>query len=145
MSSNRRKYIAWTRAALLVLLGCVPATILFSVALPLTFSGVFGFLSGEGWLSLVMGIWGVAGVVGTLSLWAISLGFPTILRYVGLIIGIAANLLLPAMSPRSYASLWFSGDWIVVFAPSIVAVYLLVELIYSARKLGLKKSASTTT
>lgn len=145
MSSNRRKYIAWTRAGLLVLLGCVPATILCYYTLPLAISGLFGFVFGDGWLSLVMGVWGVAGVVGTLSLWAVSLGFPTPLRCAGLIIGIAANLMMPAIFPRSYASLWFSGDWIVLFAPSIVAVYLLAELIYSAYRLGEKKRASTTT
>ena len=129
---------------LLVLLGCIPATILCYFALPLAISGVFGFVSGHGWLSLAVGIWGAAGVLGTLSLWAISLGFPTPLRYVGLIVGIAANLPILAMFPRSYASLWFSGDWIVLFAPSIVAVYLLAELTYSAYRLGAKNTASTS-
>lgn len=144
MNTQGRKYIAWIRASLLILLGCIPATILCYFALPLAASGVFFFITGGGWLYLATGAWGLAGVVGTLSLWTISLGFPSPLRYLGLSVGIAANLLMAPAFARSYVSPWFSGDWLVFFSPSVVAIYLLAELIYSAYKLGAKNTGSTT-
>ena len=87
MENKRRKYKAWACITFLILFGCVPATLMAYFAVPLALSGVFGFIAGDGWLSLGAGAWGLMGVLGTFSLWTISLGFPSPILYIGLLIG----------------------------------------------------------
>ncbi len=144
MKPQRRNYKAWTRASFLILLGCIPATYLCFFALPLAISGIFGFIAGDGWLSLGMGIWGIAGVLGTLSLWTISLGFPSPIPYFGLIVGVVANVLIPVLLPFSDPSFLFSLDLLIMFGPTIVAIYLWIELVYTAFRLGAKDRAKVT-
>ena len=143
---RRRKYLAWVRNSLLILFGCIPATVLCYLAVPLAISGMIGPFAGDGWLSVGMSLWGIGGIVGTFSLWRICLGFPSPLSYFGLIIGICSNLPILALFPQSYTAILFSGDWVILFAPTLIAFYLLVELVYSAWRIGLqdKESVATT-
>ena len=135
MEFRRPKVRAWARAVLLILLGCIPATILSFFAVPLAFSGFSGFIGGDGWINLGFGIWGLAGALGTFALWTISLGFPSPIAYLGLIVGIVANASVAFVFPVAQSSLSDIPGLAILFAPTVVAICLIVELFHDASKL----------
>lgn len=131
------------RASLLILLGCIPATLLCYFAAPAAIYGLLGIVDGD-WVSLAIGLLGIIGLAGTFSLWAICLGFPTSFRYLALLVAIPANVVasLVLLSPSS--PLFFEGEWLVVLSPAITATYLLIELAFSAYRLGADERAKTS-
>jgi hypothetical protein len=54
---------------------------------------------------------------------------------------VVANALIPVLLPFSDRSFLFGLDLLIIFGPTIVAIYLLIELVYTAFRLGAKDRA----
>lgn len=124
---------------LLVLVGAVPATLMYYFAFLMAMNGFIWFVTQGGWENLLNGAWGLAGVLGTLALWRIALGYETLLAYSGLIVGVIAATAVPiTLESSRHLSLGelLLGSWMM---PVYCALYLIGELVIRSRRFSIRQ------
>ncbi len=117
---------------LTIVFGAVPATWLSLWAAAGVFWGVVFTIAGAH-IGLLAAVWGLAGLYGAASLWAIGLGFMNRTSIRGLVVGTAAivPLTLASLSGHSWPNDWLNSFYVASILPAIVAVAWLVD---AARK-----------
>ena len=79
-------------------------------------------------LGLLFVVWGAAGFVGTLTLWAVVFGRRAGAVRLGLLIGLIANLPVSVLAMSGFAGPREALFGTLIFSPALVAVYWLIEL-----------------
>lgn len=107
---------------LTVLLGAAPATFLSLTAALGVVLGLGGMVDGE-LGGLIFVVWGGSGIYGTLSLWAVGLGFVRPWVVVGVIFGTAALMPIAMMSLQGLgSSIFYHPETLATIGPIVVAI-----------------------
>ena len=123
--------LAWK--ALTIVAGAMPATYLCYLAAIAVWIGILGTIGGDS-TGLILAAWGLMGLYGTASLWAVGFGYLRRFTVIGLVIGILAimpflGFLLPF---GGVSEILLAGRGFVFLGPFVVAVGWLLALAFQA-------------
>ena len=125
------------RSITTLLFGALPATFLCLWASWAIALGASALADGDGWPSALVFIWGIAGILGTASLWAASFRPISRIVAVGLIIGLIACAPVAAISMEGFnldSPIWLYFFQIAAISASLVAIgQLAIRYINSGR------------